>query len=145
VQVVGIFRLAPDQDACKVSANNSLALLIGCGRTDARFVGSKQMVKDQINSGDYEGNCNDPNILANLIKVPPPPPPPPPLSCDDFLTHFLTQVFFRELPVNVLNVVSDESIHKIARLTPQATISEMNTVFGQTNEVVYWLLDLMVC
>jgi hypothetical protein len=94
-EVVGIFRLAPDQDACK-------------------------MVKDQINSGDYEGNYNDPNILANLIKV-----------------------FFRELPVNVLNVVSDESIHKIARLTPQATISEMDTVFGQTNEVVYWLLDLM--
>lgn len=44
----------------------------------------------------------------------------------------------------MLNVVSDESIHKIARLTPQETIAEMDAVFGQTNEVVYWLLDLMV-
>ena len=55
-----------------------------------------------------------------------------------------SQVFFRELPVNVLNVLSDESIHKIARMTPQETIAEMDIVFGDTNEVVYWLLDLMV-
>ncbi|CAE7514529.1 gacA, partial [Symbiodinium microadriaticum] len=94
-EVEGIFRLAPDQDACK-------------------------RVKDQINTGEYGENCSDPNILANLIKV-----------------------FFRELPVNVLNVVSDESIHKISRLTPQDTIAEMEAVFGETNEIVYWLLDLM--
>ena len=112
-------------------------------------------MKDQINSGDYDGNCKDPNILANLIKVQ-----------DSKASHFFPQsmcvyacmfvcqsgsdvvtvwqVFFRELPVNVLNMVSDESIHKIARMTPQQTIAEMETVFGDTNEVVYWLLDLMV-
>lgn len=54
------------------------------------------------------------------------------------------QVFFRELPVNVLNLISDEAIHKIARLSIADTIVEMDRVFGANHEIIYWLLDLMV-
>mmetsp|Transcript_23135 Transcript_23135/g.33897 ORF Transcript_23135/g.33897 Transcript_23135/m.33897 type:complete len:482 (+) Transcript_23135:87-1532(+) len=78
-----------------------------------------QAVKTQIDTGEYEG-CSDVNILANLIKV-----------------------FFRELPVNILNNVSDEDIHRIARLSVDETVVEMDRVFGDQHSIVYWLLDLM--
>jgi hypothetical protein len=53
-------------------------------------------------------------------------------------------VFFRELPVNLMNLIPDESIHKIARLSVPDTIDEMQKVFGTNHEIIYWLLDLMV-
>lgn len=92
---VGIFRLAPEKDACL-------------------------NVKAQINEGRYEG-CDDVNVLANLIKV-----------------------FFRELPVSLLNSIGDEHIYRIARLSgAQDTIPQMEEVLRGQDAVIYWLLDLM--
>jgi hypothetical protein len=55
------------------------------------------------------------------------------------------QVFFRELPVNIFNTLTDEVIHQIARLSVAETIVAMETILeGKTGALIYWLLDLMV-
>jgi hypothetical protein len=54
-------------------------------------------------------------------------------------------VFFRELPVNLFNTLTDESIHQIARLSVPDTIVAMETLLeGKDGSLIYWLLDLMV-
>ena len=67
LDIVGIFRLAPDKDDCN-------------------------WAKQQINEGEFEA-VDDVNIVANLIKV-----------------------FFRELPVSLLEQFRDEDICKIAEM-----------------------------
>jgi hypothetical protein len=55
------------------------------------------------------------------------------------------QVFFRELPVNIFNTLSDDVIHRIARLSVAETIPAMETILeGKSGALIYWLLDLMV-
>ena len=64
IDIVGIFRLAPDKDDCN-------------------------WAKQQINEGEFAA-VDDVNIVANLIKV-----------------------FFRELPVSLLDQFRDEDICKV--------------------------------
>lgn len=99
LSVIGIFRLAPDKDACSLA-------------------------KQQINLGEYDYNdCQDPNILANLIKV-----------------------FFREMPENLLNSVPENEILKIASLkTIDEVVAEMKSAIIDVPKysLILWLLDLM--
>jgi len=97
--IVGIFRLAPDKDDCNI-------------------------VKDLINKGEYDYNtCQDPNILANLLKV-----------------------FFRELPQNLFNSIPEREILKIASLkTIEEVVEEMSTgiLSKSSSSLILWLLDFM--
>lgn len=99
VSVVGIFRLAPDKDECN-------------------------QVKNLINVGEYDyHDCQDPNILANLLKV-----------------------FFRDLPDNLFNTIPEREILKIASLKTIEEI-EMEMITGVLSKpsctVIMWLLDFM--
>ncbi|GMI20528.1 hypothetical protein TrCOL_g3802 [Triparma columacea] len=99
IDVVGIFRLAPDKDDCL-------------------------WAKQQINEGEFNG-CSDVNIVANLIKV-----------------------FFRELPVSLLDMFEDKDICKIADMEPgKVVLDEVEKVCGGGKKgnlaLIYWLLDLM--
>lgn len=108
----------------------------------SHVVSFHQVTKNQINHGEYEG-CSDVNILANLIKV-------ELIDSLSFLFWSLQifgslQVFFRELPTNIFNTLTDESIHKYARMPIAETINDMDTLLeGKNGVIIYWLLDLMV-
>ena len=99
--VVGIFRLAPDKDECN-------------------------RVKDLINQGEYDYHeCQDPNVLANLLKV-----------------------FFRELPQNLFNSIPEREILKIASLTTMdevvAELAPGSPLMGSPDHaLIMWLLDVM--
>lgn len=47
--------------------------------------------------------------------------------------------------MNLFNTLTDEIIHKIARMSINDTIVAMETVLeGKNGALIYWLLDLMV-
>ncbi|GMH82317.1 hypothetical protein TrST_g12547 [Triparma strigata] len=98
LDIVGIFRLAPDKDDCN-------------------------WAKQQINEGEFEA-VDDVNIVANLIKV-----------------------FFRELPVSLLEQFRDEDICKIAEMEVGSGVLEAVEGVCKENKAVlsliYWLFDLM--
>lgn len=96
LEIEGIFRLAPDKDEC-------------------------QEVKQQINSGSFL-DCEDLNILANLIKV-----------------------WFRELPTGLFNSFTEK---QILRVNATACMEDIIDVVESAEEphrsLTYWLLDLMI-
>ncbi|GMH53849.1 hypothetical protein TL16_g01545 [Triparma laevis f. inornata] len=98
IDIVGIFRLAPDKDDCN-------------------------WAKQQINEGEFEA-VDDVNIVANLIKV-----------------------FFRELPVSLLEQFRDEDICKIAEMqVGEGVLEAVERVCGENKTIlslIYWLFDLM--
>jgi len=98
VDIVGIFRLAPDKDDCN-------------------------WAKQQINEGEFAA-VDDVNIVANLIKV-----------------------FFRELPVSLLDQFRDEDICKISEMeVGESVIKAVEEVCASqpsTLSVILWLFDLM--
>ena len=68
-------------------------------------------VKKQINSGTYDGKA-EVNICANLIKV-----------------------FLRELPINLLNVVDEDTLVQAADMPP-ATVGLIISEFPEPNRSV---------
>ncbi len=79
--------------------------------------------KQQINEGEFSG-CSDVNIIANLIKV-----------------------FFRELPVALLNDFDDATICKVADMDPGQEVldlvREVTSKKMDTRALIWWLFDLM--
>ena len=82
--------------------------------------------KQQINEGEFNG-CADVNIIANLIKV-----------------------FFRELPVALLDAFDDEEVCRVAEMTPGESVMTLAKAVvtkppgGKVrHSLLLWLLDLM--
>jgi hypothetical protein len=84
--------------------------------------------KQQINEGEFNG-CGDVNIIANLIKV-----------------------FFRELPVSLLDRFDDAQICKVAEMQVGQAVLDFveevvkkdgDTAGKQNHALVMWLFDLM--
>lgn len=96
-KVDGIFRLAPDKEEC-------------------------QVVKRQINSGQFE-DCDDPHIIANLIKM-----------------------YFREMPgEGLLDGCFDlTAILRITTLPIPDVALELMAIKEPNKSLLYWVLDLMV-
>ena len=105
-QSVGIFRLAADADEMK-------------------------WVKEQLNTGQYDGDVIEENIAATLIKI-----------------------FFRQLPTNLLNHIDRSVIDKIADYDEMLTSPNQQTaelIFEQLRaglqepqySLLLWLLDTM--
>ncbi len=75
-------------------------------------------VKQSINKGTYDGSA-DVNVIANLIKV-----------------------FLRELPINVLNVVTEETLLEGAEEDP-GTVGVRVMEFPEPSRSVFlWVIDL---